>query len=94
MTFGFHVINLDCTIKYDAKSRKLKNERDKEIVSDKLRLEFEQGIINVTRNKPTCLHDFVCVPKEDGKGRTIVDCSKPKGESVNNHGDKVSVIIV
>ena len=33
---------------------------------------------------PICTHGVFVVPKQDGGGRVVVDCSKPKNNSVNN----------
>ena len=40
--------------------------------------------------KPTCIHNIFCVPKDTG-GRCVIDCSRPKGSSINNHTEEVSI---
>ena len=40
---------------------------------------------------PTCTHDVFVVPKGDGGGGVVVDCSRPKHVSVNNSTDSVKL---
>ena len=39
---------------------------------------------------PDCIHNLFCVPKDDGDGRTTVDCSKPLNKSVNQYVDTIT----
>ena len=86
--FGFRVINPDCQASY---LPKLRQNRDKDIIQTKLLTEIDRGCISVVDQPPTCVHNIFCVPKEDGGGRAIVDCSRPAGESVNLFTDAVAV---
>lgn len=91
VVFGFNVINPSCRADYDAKHRTIKNSQDRDIIQKKLASEIDSGCIAVVDSRPTCVHDIFCIPKDGGGGRSIVDCSEPEGESVNNFTDQVSV---
>ena len=88
--FGFRVINSDYDANYCPKLRGIRNPSHKEGISNNLSTELRQGCISVVTEKPTCAHDIFWVPKDHSRGgRTIVDCSRPKCESVNNFSDQV-----
>ena len=61
------------------------------IIQGKLEGEIDRGCISVVGQPPQCVHNIFCVPKDDGGGRAIVDCSRPRGSSVNDFTDAVSV---
>ena len=89
--FGFRVINPDCHIDYQAQGRRVRDPVDHAVVTEKLKGEIDRGCVSVVCDRPSCVHDIFCVPKEGGGARAIVDCSKPTGCSVNSHTDQVSV---
>ena len=47
--------------------------------------ELNEGMICEVTVPPHCVHALGAVPKPDGGIRPITDCSRPKGESVNNY---------
>ena len=52
----------------------------------KLRAELESWFLSEANATAICVHNVFAVPKSSGAGyKIIVDCSKPEGESVNNH---------
>ena len=46
--------------------------------------EIEMGKISITPNKPHQIHALGAIPKPNGSVRHITDCSRPKGDSINN----------
>ena len=42
-------------------------------------------MLEIVSYTPDCIHNLFCVPKDDGDGHTIVDCSKPLNKSVNQY---------
>ena len=91
VVFGFSVINPSCEASYDTKHRRVADPGDRETITDKLLAEIDRGCISVVDAPPKCVHDIFCIPKEGGGTRSIVDCSKPEGSSVNNFTNEVSV---
>ena len=50
--------------------------------------DLSEGRISKADGIPTCIHALGAVPKAGGGGyRTITDCSRPSGESVNSHSE-------
>ena len=82
-------INTDCKVNYKAKHRNVRDKNLRNIITSKFLTELDQGIISISPSPPTCIHNMFCIPKESG-GRGIVDCSRPKGTSVNNYTDQVA----
>ena len=72
---------------------KLKNKSNWEstIIEEKFRAEERQNYISSVEAVPICTHDVFVVPKGDGGGRVVVDCSRPKHVSVNNSTDSVKL---
>lgn len=91
VVFGFNVINPSCTTEYDAERRRIRDPEGRAIVEDRLNAEIASGCVAVVDCRPTCLHDIFCIPKDGGGGRSIVDCSKPDGRSVNSFTDRVAI---
>ena len=89
--FGFRVINPDCSLDDHSKHRSVHDDAGRVTTDEKLRTEISRGCISFVDDRPSCVHDLFCVPKENGRGKAIVDCSKPLGRSVNNHTDQVCV---
>ena len=65
-------------------------EEPSEAMSRNVLDEFGEGRIAEAVTKPTCIHSLGAVPKSDGGYRTITDCSRPQGESVNNHSESLA----
>ena len=84
-------VNPDCHASYCPKLRSSCNQQHRIGISDKLEGEIRDGSISVINEIPTCVHDIFWVPKDGGGGRTIVDCSRPDGASVNNFTDQVCI---
>ena len=91
VVFGFPVINPDCEADYIPPFRHTRDREMRGIIQEKLEGEISRGCISVVDHPPPCVHNIFCVPKDDGGGRAIVDCSRPRGSSVNDSTDTVSV---
>lgn len=48
--------------------------------------EVSEGMISLAGKPPTCVHALGAVAKPNGNIRSITDCSRPVGVSVNYHG--------
>ena len=57
-----------------------------------LKQELEAGILCKVDSPLTCVHGIFVVPKdgEGGGGRSVIDCSKTAGHSVNNFTSTVA----
>ena len=84
IVFGFNVIDSDFERTYDSCRKPGKLDWENTIIEDKLLAEIESGVISVVDEPPMCIHGVFVVPKDGGGGRSVVDCSKPYGESVNS----------
>ena len=91
VVFGFSVINPDCETAYLPTLRQTRDREIRGMIQGKLEGEIDRGCISVVDQAPPCVHNIFCVPKDDGGGRAIVDCSRPKGRSVNDFTDTVAV---
>ena len=89
VVFGFQVTNLLSEINYDIKFKEIRNKLFREIIDQQLLKELDQGMISQVEEKPSCIHNIFCVPKGTG-GMCVIDCSRPKGKSINNHTEEVS----
>ena len=90
-TFGFRVINPSCDLSYDSRHHRVRDPVNHALITSKLQKEITQGCIRVVEDRPSCVHDIFCVPKDDGGVRSIVDCSQPEGNSVNGYTTEVAV---
>ena len=90
IVFGFMVIDPTFEYSYDSCRRKARSEWESNIIERKLRAEIQQGILSVVKEPPACIHGVFVVPKDDGGGRAVVDCSQPPDRSVNNYTASVS----
>ena len=54
-------------------------------------MEQEKDYITSVDIAPLCVHDVFVVPKGDGGGRVVVDCSRPRNKSVNNYTESVKL---
>lgn len=89
VTFGFRAINPHFTNTYDSVRKKKCNAWEANIIDKKLRDEIDTGIVTKVDTPPQCIHGIFVVPKDDGGGRAVVDCSRPYGSSVNNATESV-----
>ena len=87
---GFRVINKDCGVNYRVKERRCSNSWGEGIIREKFQSELASGNIAQVTWELCCSNTVFVVPKDDGGGRTVVDCSKPEGQSVNQHTDGMS----
>ena len=56
-----------------------------DVMNKSLLEDFNEGRISNVEDKPACIHVLGTVPKSSGGYRTIMDCSRPEGISVNDH---------
>ena len=91
--FTFKVINENCEVFYDTPNYTCAvSEENYATMNNKFKIELEKGAVSISEVKPDCIHGVFCIPKDEGAGvRSIVDCSKPAGYSVNDHTDEVLV---
>ena len=90
VVFGFKVIDEGFLASYDSVSGRKKSNWEKEVIELKLRTEIDMGIITRVEGPPQCVHGIFVVPKDDGSGRTVVDCSRPRDNSVNTAVSEVA----
>lgn len=90
VTFGFEIINPDCPAQYGNNSSNIKSPIFREIINDKLLCELREDMLSVVPGPLLCNHSIFCVPKTDGGGRAIIDCSRPKNSSINAYTDKIA----
>ena len=88
--FGFQVINDVDNLSYMTSSRPIKSEALRDIIETRLSNEIDQQMLSVVDSPMTCMHLLFCIPKATGRGRLIVDCSLPKGQSVNKYTNQMS----
>ena len=50
-----------------------------------IKSELSQGKFTISEDKPICVHALGAIQKSSGGIRNITDCSRPKGQSVNNY---------
>ena len=50
-----------------------------------IKSELSQGKFAISEDKPICVHALGAIPKSSGGIRNITDCSRLKGQSVNNY---------
>ena len=50
---------------------------ERDLIGDKLRTELSAGMISELE-KTNCIHAMFVVPKDEGGGSLVVDCSQPK----------------
>ena len=62
----------------------------REIMASSIVEDLVEGRISNVEEKPTCIHSLGAVPKSSGGYRTITDCSRPEGRSVNEHSDSLA----
>ena len=78
-----------CTAEYTPGRSKNKSNWESQIIKNKFEQELQDGKISRVTDTPRCIHDVFVVPKEEGGGRVVVDCSRPKCLSINNYTDCV-----
>ena len=78
------MIDDDCNDAYDVRTIKKGDSWERGIIEDKLKDEMSRGILLKSESKPTCVHSIFVVPKDDGGGRSMVDCSKLVSFSINS----------
>lgn len=83
IVFGFRVIDADFKGTYDSCRSKKRKDGEAEVIEEKLKAELQAGMVSRVVEPPSCIHGIFVVPKDDGGGRSVVDCSRPIGESVN-----------
>ena len=66
-----------------------KSDWEGEIITKKMREELASGNISEISSKPVCTLVIFVVPKDDGGGRVVVDCSWPEADSVSKFTDEV-----
>ena len=71
---------------------RVKSNELRKILDDKIKYELQQDMLSIVPQSLECNHSIFGIPKEDGSGRLIVDCSQPKGASVNTYVDSVCEI--
>lgn len=89
IVFGFRVINDDFKGRYDIGKVGRMNEWERGIIEEKLLAELGAGIVTRVDTPPDCVHGIFVVPKDGGGGRSVVDCSRPEGASVNSATDSI-----
>ena len=62
----------------------------KDVMDRNIAEELDEGRISNVEDKPTCIHALGAVPKSSGGYRTITDCSRPEGKSVNAHSTSLA----
>ena len=88
--FGFKIMNPSCTQEYNTVKIYRDNYEHYQVISNKLREEIRCGRISRTNRLPTCSHNPFVIPKTTGGFRTIIDCSRPLGKSVNNFVSEIA----
>ena len=61
-----------------------------EVMNSSIQEDLGEGRISNVEEKPTCIHSLGAVPKSTGGYRTITDCSRPEGMSVNAHSTSLA----
>lgn len=83
--YGFPIVDSDVS-KYEcANYRSILNAYTKPIMDNLVKKEIAEGFISEATQKPKCVHSMGAVPKGSDSIRPITDCSRPLGQSVNNH---------
>lgn len=85
IVFGFRVIDENCNVTYNIKRQRSSSAGENEIIESRLQAELHNGLLIEVDKPPACVHGIFVVPKDDGGGRTVIDCSKPDSGSVNNY---------
>ena len=80
--FGFRVIDGGFSGMYDSAGSKRMSGWEHDLIEEKFRFELGEGMITEVAT-PQCIHGVFVVPKDDGGGRSVIDCSRPRGKSVN-----------
>lgn len=84
--FGYRVIDSDCGSSYICNNySSITKQPIGPVMTDRLKLEIEQGLLTVVDTKCDCTHALGSVPKGHDDFRAIVDCSSPVGDCVNDH---------
>ena len=58
---------------------------ERDIIERKIWAKLDSGVLSEVKGPPQCIHGMFVVPKDDGGGRTVINCSKPEGKCFNNH---------
>ena len=90
VVFGFRVINPSFRGNYSSGRKGRMKQWESDLIESKLKSELEGGMLTVVKDRPRCTHGIFVVPKDDGGGRAVVDCSKPDDVAVNNFTSEVS----
>ena len=84
IVFGFHVIDDEFVGTYECRTVKKRLGWESDLIEEKLLSELDRGLLSRVQAPPDCVHSLFVVPKDGGGGRIVIDCSKPKGRSVNS----------
>ena len=84
------MINRECDLSYDVKRTKTKSDWEIGILLAKFKDEYENGVISKAPETHLYTHTAFIVPKDDGGGCMVVDCSKPHNCSVNRCPGSIS----
>lgn len=87
--FGFLVINPEANLRYANNNYKNDISNITLKIEKKLKKEISLGYITKVDEKPHCIHGMFGILKTNGSIRGIIDCSQPKGHSVNNNTSEV-----
>ena len=90
LTDGFDIVdspveNYDCK-NYDS----ITSGPAREVMIANIEEDLVEGRISNVEEKPNCIHSQGAVPKSSGGYRTITDCSRPEGKSVNAHSESLA----
>ena len=90
ITDGFDIVDSNMQ-EYDCENySSITSGPAREVMSDNIIEDLREGRISNVEEKPTCIHALGAVPKSSGGYRTITDCSRPEGLSVNSHSDSLA----
>ena len=90
ITDGFGIVDSDVTA-YDCSNyNSILEQEAKLVMNNSVATDLAEGRIAVADSTPTCIHALGAVPKASGGYRTITDCSRPDGLSVNDHMDSLA----
>ena len=85
ITDGFDIVD-SAVENYDCKNySSITTGPAKEMMSVNIEEDIMEGRISNVEEKPICIHSLGAIPKSSGGYRTITDCSRPEGMSINDH---------
>lgn len=82
---GFKVIDTDIHPYECSNYNSILSPDNKPLMDQLVRRELAEGFISRSVSKPECVHAMGAVPKGPNAIRPITDCSRPLGQSVNDH---------